>query len=308
MNIIILGAAGFIGTNLAIKLAEDKSNVVTLVDARDSFFDPHRRLNLNAIYNLFEFSEKSDFDRLLEGQEIVYHLFSSSNPTKSNINIPFELRDNVLTTSLFLEACVRQGIKKVIFLSSGGTVYGCEVACPISEDSLTRPITSYGVQKITIENLLYLYNYTHGLDYRIVRLSNPYGPYQRPNGQLGVVTTFIYKALKHETIHVYGDGSVVRDFIYIDDAISGIINIVNGTTKLFNLGSGSGTSIKQILRQIEQSLNIELNTVFEKARSVDVPINYLDISRYAGIFGCPVTVSLSEGILKTAAFMDTNYV
>lgn len=308
MNVVILGAAGFIGTNLAIKLVEDKSNIVTLVDVDDSFFAPHRKFNLNFIYRIFEFSENTDFDKLLEGQDIVYHLFSSSNPTKSNINIPFELRDNVLTTSLFLEACVRQGVKKVVFLSSGGAVYGCEAACPISEDSSTRPITSYGVQKIAIENLLYLYKYTHSLDYRIVRLANPYGPYQRPNGQLGAVTTFIYKALKHELIHVYGDGSVIRDFIYIDDVVAGILNVVNGNENLVNLGSGRGTSIKKILEQIEQALGIELNVVFEKARTVDVPVNYLDISRYKGQFGNPVTVSLVEGIKKTAAFMDKYYV
>lgn len=308
MKVVVLGAAGFIGTNLAIKLAEDKSNIVTLVDVDDSFFAPHRKLDLNFTYRILGFSENTDFDKLLEGQDIVYHLFSTSNPTKSNIKIPFELRDNVLTTSLFLEACVRQRVNKVIFLSSGGTVYGREVTCPISEDSSTRPITSYGVQKIAIENLLYLYNYTHNLDYRIIRLANPYGPYQRPNGQLGAVTTFIYKALKNETIHVYGDGSVIRDFIYIDDVVTGILNVVKGNEKLVNLGSGRGTSIKQVLEHIEEALDIELNVVFEKARTVDVPINYLDVSRYTGLFGNPVTVSLVEGIEKTAAFMDKYYV
>ncbi|QEN06968.1 NAD-dependent epimerase/dehydratase family protein [Oceanispirochaeta crateris] len=308
MKISILGAAGFIGTNLAIKLAEDKSNVITLVDTVDSFFEPHRKMGLGFNYRIVNFNEKTDFDRLLNGQHVVYHFFSSSNPTKSNLNIPFELRDNVLTTSLFLEACVRQNVHKVVFLSSGGTVYGCEAICPISEDSSTRPITSYGVQKIAIENLLYLYNYTYKLDYRIIRLANPYGPYQRPNGQLGAITTFIYKALKHEPIHVYGDGTVIRDFIYIDDVVSGILNIVNGDIKLVNLGSGKGISIKQILGLIGQTLGIELNIVFDKARTVDVPVNYLDITRYIDLFGNPVTVPLDEGIKMTAAFLDKNYV
>lgn len=107
-----------------------------------------------------------------------------------------------------------------------GQVYGKEVDCPLKEKTATNPISSYGVQKVTIEKLLYLYRYMYGLDYRIIRLANPYGPYQRPNGVLGAVTTFTYKALKGDKIVVYGDGSVVRDFIYIDDAIRAIMKIV----------------------------------------------------------------------------------
>ena len=128
---------------------------------------------------------------------------------------------------LSLYVCIRCGVKKVVFVSSGGTVYGKEVDCPLKEKTATNPISSYGVQKITIEKLLYLYRYMYGLDYRIIRLANPYGPYQRPNGVLGAVTTFTYKALKGDEITVYGDGSVVRDFIYIDDAIRAIMKIVN---------------------------------------------------------------------------------
>ena len=196
-------------------------------------------------------------------------------------------------------------MKKVVFISSGGTVYGKESNCPLSEITATNPICSYGLQKVAIEKLLYLYHYMYGLDYRIIRLANPYGPYQRPNGVLGAITTFTYKALKGEEIQVYGDGTVVRDFIYIDDAIRAILQIVEGENQhhIFNLGCGYGTSIKEVLNIIKDTLDVELNVVYKERRAVDVPTNYLDISRYEKYYGSLNPISLEEGIKKTAAFI-----
>ncbi len=207
------------------------------------------------------------------------------------------------------EACIRKNVKKVVFISSGGTVYGKEAGCPIKEDIVTKPISAYGVQKVTIEKLLYLYEYMYGLDYRIIRLANPYGPYQRPNGVLGAVSTFTYKALKGEEITVYGDGSVIRDFIYIDDAIRAILNIVNGENehKIFNLGCGYGTSIKEVLDTIHDELRTDMNILYMPERKVDVPVNYLDISRYEEAYGKLNPIALSEGIRKTAEFMKKEY-
>lgn len=304
MNILILGAAGFVGTNLTIKLAEDKDNNITLVDKNKDWFADIIKFNKDL--KIVESTLCNDMDfSILEGQDILYHLVSSVIPSNSNKHISKDIQANVLFSSQLFEACVKHGVKKVVFISSGGTVYGKELSCPIPETTSTNPITSYGVQKITIEKLLYLYNYMYGLDYRIVRLANPYGPFQRPNGVLGAVTTFTYKALKKEQIEVYGDGSVIRDFIYIDDAIKGILNIVNGVSEhhVFNLGCGYGTSIKEVLETIEKSLELKLNIVYKEGRSVDVPVNYLDISRYEKCFGKLYPISLEEGIKKTAEFM-----
>ena len=149
----------------------------------------------------------------------------------------------------------------------------------------------------------------YGLDYRIIRLANPYGPYQRPDGVLGAVTTFTYKVLRGEEIIVYGDGSVVRDFIYIDDAIRAILNIVDGTSgkHTFNLGCGYGTSIKQVLDTIQEILGLDMKTVYKEGRKVDVPVNYLDISKYEKYYGKLNPLSLKDGIRKTADFMKENY-
>lgn len=310
MKVILFGAAGFIGTNLAIKLAGDLKNEITLVDERKEFFYLINTLGLNVNIIESNFTEDTNFDSILVGQDIVYHLVSTTVPTTSNQHIADELKANVIATSYMLDACVRVGIKKVVFISSGGTVYGNEGVCPLKEDMATNPISSYGIQKVTIEKLLYLYRYLYGLDYRIIRLSNPYGPYQRPNGVLGAITTFTYKALMNEEIVVFGDGSIVRDFIYIDDAIRGILNIVKGENKyrIFNLGCGYGTSIKEVLEIIHAVLDCEMNISYRSGRKVDVPVNYLDISRYERAYGKLEPISLQEGISRTAEFMRKQYI
>ncbi|WP_270337800.1 NAD-dependent epimerase/dehydratase family protein [Streptococcus infantarius] len=307
MNIIILGAAGFIGKNLARNLVEEKGVNLTLVDKCKSYFDDLSDLKKDNIQiKESSLDNSTNFDDLLKNQDIVYHLVSTVVPATSNQHITSDIETNVLFSSKLFDSCIKNKIKRVIFISSGGTVYGKEGTSPLSEDTPTHPISSYGVQKITIENLLYLYNYMYGLDYRIVRLANPYGPFQRPNGILGAVTTFTYKALKDEVITVYGDGSVVRDYIYIDDAVEGILKIANTSLneKIFNLGSGSGTSLMEVLNIIKKVTGKELRVEFKEGRQADVPINYLDMSRYERIFGKKQMISLEEGIQKTAAFLE----
>ena len=310
MNILILGAAGFIGTNLLMKLAEDKKLSITAVDKKLDYFYALKGKNLNNVsFVEAPLTPDMDFDSILKGQDIVYHLVSTTVPTTSNQHISQELTANVIFSSNLFDACVKNNVKKVAFISSGGTVYGKEVDCPLKEKTPTNPISAYGIQKVTIEKLLYLYKYMYGLDYRIVRLANPYGPYQRPNGILGAITTFTYKALKGEEVVVYGDGSVVRDFIYIDDAIRAIIKITNGKNKhnIFNLGCGYGTSIKDILDIIQNTLQIKIKVVYKDSRKVDVPVNYLDISRYEKYYGTLNPVSLPDGIKYTAEFMKQRY-
>lgn len=306
MNVIILGAAGFIGTNLAIKIKN--YNTLKLVDKKIEYFQSEIK-NQNFILEESNTDNDTDYVSLLKGQDVVYHLISSTFPSNSNQNISQELSLNVVNMANILDACIINGVKKIIFISSGGTVYGKDVQCPISEDTPTNPITSYGIQKVTIEKLLYLYNYMYGLDYRVIRLANPYGPYQRPNGVLGVVTTFTYKAIKNEVIQVYGDGSVIRDFIYIDDAINAILKISNGfcNFKTYNIGCGYGTSIKSLINAIENALKTKLKVYYQVARQVDVPVNYLDISRYESEFGNLNPISLKEGIQRTADFMRHAY-
>lgn len=309
-RIVVLGAAGFIGTNLVNKLMTSHKNILTLIDKNLEAFQKIKIFNQKQIFiKPLNVVSGINFDEILKDQDIVYHLISTTVPTTSNHHIPQEISDNVEMTSRLLESCIKCGIKKVVFLSSGGTVYGIENECPLKEEMGTNPINSYGVQKIMNEKLLYLYQYMYGLDYRIIRLSNPFGPYQQPNGILGAVTTFTYKALKGEEIFVYGDGSVIRDYIYIDDAVKAIINIADaeGEERVYNVGCGVGTSIHQLLDIVEKTLGCSLNINYIQRRIVDVPVNYLDISKYERKFGKLISISLQEGIKRTADFMIREY-
>lgn len=308
MNIVVVGGAGFIGTNLAIKLSKIVGNNLIIVDKTESYFDNLKSLKLNNTHYLVDpLNMDSNFD-FLNDQDIVYHLVSTNMPSNSNINITNDLYNNVLYSSKLFEKCVKMGVKKIVFLSSGGTVYGRTLQIPIVEDCNTNPISSYGLQKLTIEKLLYLYNYLYGIKYSIIRLSNPYGPYQRPNGQLGALTTFIYKALHNQLISVYGDGSIVRDYIYIDDAIEGIIQIANSSyNDVFNFGSGVGVSILELLMHVEKELNVKLNIEFLPSRNVDVNINVLNIDKYISYFGKPKMISIEEGIVKTKDYFANQY-
>ena len=150
MNILILGAAGFIGTNLTKKLASNKGDKITLVDKSINYFVNILKYKFSNV-EIMESSldENEDFS-ILEGQDIVYHLVSTNVPTTSNQHISQDIKANVLFSSNLFEACVKHGVKKVVFISSGGTVYGKEATCPLSENTPTNPISSYGVQKITI--------------------------------------------------------------------------------------------------------------------------------------------------------------
>lgn len=309
MNISIIGGAGFIGTNLVIELAHKSTNKIRVIDKRDEYFTSLKSFGYsNVTFMTASFDTDADFEHQVENCDVVYHLASTNFPGVSNQQIPEELGTNIVVTAKLLDACIKQNVKKVVFISSGGTVYGKKGQYPIEEDTVTYPISTYGVQKLVIEKLLYLYRYQFGLDYRIIRLANPYGPYQRPDGRLGVVTTFVNRALTDGILQVYGDGSIVRDFIYIDDAVRGIVNITNGENELrvFNLGSGKGTSINEVIEAIRKTIRPDLEVNYIASRSADVPVNYLDITRYERFYGALNPISLEEGIKKTAEFLLQN--
>lgn len=307
-GILILGAAGFIGTNLTLRLMQERRKLFLFERAEAVFASKvQRAIKQGAVYQVSgSFLENIWQDKLslLREVDTVYHLISTTCPTNSNRNTAMEIEENMVSTIRFLDACVEAEVPKVVFLSSGGTVYGKEHTGVCREEEEAFPITAYGVQKLGIEKILYLYQHMYGLDYRIVRLSNPYGPYQRPDGVQGAVTTFTWRALHDKPIEVYGDGSVVRDYIYIEDAIDGILRIAErrGSFRLYNLGSGTGHSLKEVLQVITGVTDKTPQVIYKSNRSVDVPINILDISRFRQDFGCFEPIGLEEGIGRLVRF------
>lgn len=308
-KIVILGAGGFIGKNIIRKLSKDKDNYILAMDIDGKRLDYFN----NPIYKnvktyTMNFNDVHSYEDMLEGQDYLFHLISTTVPSTSNIHIPTEFRENVTNTIYLLDACVNYKIGCVIFMSSGGTVYGKEYSCPLNEDLAPKPINSYGIQKVTIEHLLYLYKCQYNLNYKIVRLSNPYGPFQSTNGLQGVVSNFIYRALHDQDLIIFGDGSVIRDYIYIDDAVEAILNIAFKENKydIYNVGSGKGVSINHIVDLIKKVVLTKSKVVYYDGRSVDVPCNFLNIDRYESVFGKNSFVSLCDGIKKTAEHISVN--
>ncbi|MBQ8946848.1 MAG: NAD-dependent epimerase/dehydratase family protein [Lachnospiraceae bacterium] len=303
-RVMIFGAAGFIGTNLTYRLLKDDIRPICVdLPGKDLSFVEER--GARVIYGSIKDLNDEICDAL-DGTDIVYHLVSTTCPSNSDQRIVTELEDNVLATVKLLDACVKHKVGRVVFLSSGGTVYGREHKGVLSEADPTNPISGYGIQKLVIEKYLYLYRELYKLDYRIVRLSNPYGPHQRPDGVQGLVAACTWKFLHGEPIEIYGDGSVVRDYIYIDDAIQGILNIASDSAKyrLYNLGSGVGRTVSDIVESVAYVLHVRPRIEKKSARHVDVPVNILDITRYEAEFGNPITIELDEGIWRLADFYE----
>lgn len=304
MNYLVIGAAGFLGTNLSIKLAEDDKNIVRIVDKDINYFSSVLIGKKNVEVYLSCLDKYSDYINLLSNQDIVFHLVSTTVPATSNKIVSEEILENTAITLRILEACILNRVKKIVFLSSGGTVYGSPLIIPVAEDTVQNPICSYGTHKLISEKIIQLYGNISELDYKIVRLSNPYGPYQRPTGKQGVIASFIYNALRNEDIYVYGDGTTIRDYIYIDDAIDGIISITNSDSEysIVNLGTGIGTSLNEIIVNIENVLGKKLRVVHLANRSVDVPVSVLDTERYSKIAPDHHMMNISDGIKKTVVY------
>jgi UDP-glucose 4-epimerase len=207
-----------------------------------------------------------------------------------------------------LEIARLNGVRRVIFASSGGTVYGLPQSLPIAESHPTQPLVSYGIAKLAIEKYLHMYQVLHGVEYCVLRLANPFGERQRVSAAQGAVAVFLHRALHGETIHIWGDGSVTRDYIYIKDAISAFIKAMSwqGSQRVFNIGSGQGLSLNDILAAMEKLLGRPVTRSYEPARNFDVPVNVLDITCARQHLAWAPEVSFHDALANTLAWMREN--
>jgi len=301
---LVLGGAGFIGSHLAEALLQAGHRV--------RIFDRPHLDRLPAFLQRGEFEVfTGDFlnprtlSPALDGSEIVFHLVSTTLPKTSNDNPMYDIESNVMGTLRLLELCRQQGVRKVVFASSGGTVYGVPRSVPIDESHPTDPICSYGIHKLAIEKYLQLNHRIHGLDYCVVRPANLYGPRQRLDIAQGAVAVFLDRALRGKPIQVWGDGSAVRDYLYVGDAAEALLKAAafEGAPRLFNIGSGAGTSLTQLIKEIEALLGRAVPVEYTAARSLDVPANVLDASLARRHLGWAPRTSLAEGLRRTHASM-----
>jgi UDP-glucose 4-epimerase len=186
-------------------------------------------------------------------------------------------------------------------VSSGGTVYGLPDAIPTPETAPTDPIGAYGVGKLSIEKYLAVYERLHGLDYRILRVTNPYGPFQVPAKNQGLVAAIISKALRREGNEIWGDGSVIRDYIFIDDVVDALIAAAGDESRerIFNIGSGVGRSVREVLAAIELALGEKLDVSWKQGRAADVPASVVAIERARDLMGWAPRTPLDSGLAQT---------
>lgn len=303
MNSLVLGGNGFIGSHLVDKLVAEGHNVTVFDKYKEYFRSPLKEVK----YIYADFGNRGEIANALNGIDMVYHLISTTHPKVSNDDPAFDVSSNVVETLFILEECVKQKISKIVFISSGGTVYGIPEQLPIDEKSSTNPICSYGITKLAIEKYLMLYKFLYGLDYVIIRPSNAYGERQNPNGIQGLISVLLGKIVKGEIIEIWGDGSIVRDYIYIKDLVNGIYlaSIKDTNSKIFNIGSGCGYSINFITDLIKKITSLEFNTIYKEQRKFDIPKIYLDISVAKNQLSWQPLVSIDEGIKITWEYIKS---
>lgn len=273
---ILLGGGGFIGTNLCQRLIAEGANVIVLSPRVIS-----EAALMGAEWVRVALDETDKIEAHIQSGDYIFHMVSTTVPASSNENILADVSSNLLSTIKLLEMLRHKQIAKLVFLSSGGTVYGKNVPIPTPENAANEPLCSYGIHKLAIEKYLALYQHLHGIDSIALRVANPFGPYQMGGAQ-GVVATIIGKAIARQPITIWGDGSVVRDYIYVGDLVEAIIHAAlfnhSNAPSLYNIGSGVGKSIREILDTVQTIYAKTLDVVYEKGRAADVPVSILDIT------------------------------
>jgi UDP-glucose 4-epimerase len=296
---IVLGGGGFIGANLCRRLASSGLRVRAF----------GRRRLFPEVLDGVEWYQGDFFDAValaaaIETYDVVFHLVHATTPHSANLDMAGDLQQNVMSSLALMDISRNLGVKRIVFVSSGGTVYGPADQIPTPETAPTEPITAYGISKLTIEKYLALYEHLHGLDYRILRVANPFGPYQVPMKNQGIIATLVSHALRHERIEIWGDGSVVRDYIFVGDVIDAIETAAadQGDGRIFNIGTGQGRSLREIIAAIEMQLGRRLDINWNPGRPIDVPASVMSIERARDVLGWMPRTPFEEGLEQTIAW------
>ena len=297
---LVLGGTGFIGPHLVEALLDNGFHV--RVFSRSSSFPTRLAAVGNRIeYLAGDFNNAQSLANAVKGCDHVYHLIATSGPTTSNRDMVLDANSNLIATLRLLEICVRENVQQIIFPSSGGTVYGRTENGPIPECNSTEPQCSYGIVKLAIEKYLELFRIQHGLDYTVLRISNCYGPGLPMNGEQGVVGAFLDRLQRGEPITLWGDGSVIRDYVYVTDVALALRAALGQRSafRVFNIGTGIGTSLLNLIEMMERATGCRFRILKQGARYVDVPVNILDASKARKYLAWEATTPLEQGLLST---------
>lgn len=299
---VVLGGRGFIGARLVELLA------TTDVHVRSFDRVPPPALPAagapgpaNVEQVVGDATKPDDLHQALEGADTCFLLLSSTIPQTSNEAPIMDATSAILGSLAVFEACRRANVRKIIYLSSGGTVYGQAKYLPIDEGHPTDPLCAYGVSRLAVEKYLRLQNALYGMDYCILRASNIYGPGQRLESAQGAVGVFMGRLLSGRPIEVWGDGSAVRDYLHVNDLARALLAAAEsrGDRHLFNVGSGVGHSLNELLEALQEVVGLTPATNRHPGRNFDVPANVLDIRAAAADLGWTPQIDLTTGLRMT---------
>lgn len=298
-RVLVLGGNGFIGRNLC-EYFYSKGWTVT---SFDMLKPQEERAGIKYVDGNF-FDDKQ-LEAAISNQDVIIHAISTINPGNSNVKFMQGYEKDLVQTAKLCSMLVGTDTK-LIFLSSGGTVYGNQEVQPIVEETRTVPINHYGCVKICIENIINTFNIQFNTNFIIARVANPYGPGQDYKKGVGFIDAAIKKALLNDEIEIWGDGETIRDYVHISDVCQMIYALVgyHGNKDIFNISSGIGKSQNEIL-QVLKNIGLDFKVTYQNARNVDVKKIILDNTKIKAICDTPLT-SIEDGIQQYCDYLKNN--
>ncbi|MEW9920370.1 NAD-dependent epimerase/dehydratase family protein [Marimonas sp. MJW-29] len=296
MRAVVLGGNGFIGSHVVDALLANGHKVTVFDRAMERYRDPLPGVD----YMLGDFADKMALAEALNGKDVVFHLVSTTFPGTANLDPKADVTSNLIGTLSMIETMTSLGIGRLVYLSSGGTVYGTAPSHPIPEDYPLNPINSYGIVKVAIEHYLEMFRVNHGLQPIAIRAANPFGPRQRHTGVQGVVATFMRKVRDGQPIEIWGDGCVVRDFLHVADLAALCVKAAQSDfCGAVNVGSGQGRSLLELIEALSDVSGQRIAPNFKPGRKIDVPYSVLDITRASKVLGWKPATGFRDGLRET---------
>jgi len=303
VRILVTGGAGFIGSNLVERLIAEGHDVAILDDLSTGVRD---YVPAGARFYESDLTDAAATDRCIAEfrPEIVSHHAAQIDVRRSVTDPILDARTNILGSLALLESCTRHGVRKLIYASTGGAIYGEGQMLPATEDHPVNPEAPYGASKHAVEHYLHIWKLLHGLDWTVLRYPNVFGPRQSPHGEAGVNAIFIGLMLAGERPRVYGTGEQVRDYLYVDDVVAAnVLALTQAGGEILNLGTGIPTSVNDIVRELNRILGTELDPIREPARPGEIQRIYLDASRAHRILGWQAAVAFADGLRRTVEWV-----
>ena len=304
MKALVVGGNGFIGSHLVDGLVAAGVEVSVL----DLYGRRYGEMPGGVRFIQGDLTQQYLVREALSNVDVVYHLAWATIHEIANRDPAADIRSNLIPSINLLEEARQAGVGRIVFVSSGGTVYGPAAESPIQETHPTDPINAYGISKLTFEKYLHMFHSLYGLDYVIFRPSVPYGPRQNPLGRQGAVAVFLYRVAHGLPSTIWGDGSVSRDFFYVSDLVPPMVaaaeaELSSSGRRIFNIGGGEAISLNSLIAAIEETVGAKAQVRYEAPRGFDVPRIVLDASAAREDLGFAVSTSLHDGLAKTWDWM-----